>query len=95
MLKTIEDNEKVINLTGISDGTLLTCLKQTNAFGHGDILRNYIHMQNIRLLWKDFTYSTLQNHYENWIDCWNAFLIHFSTSTGQSNTPGIKHSPIF
>lgn len=79
----IKDGRKMLSLTTISDGTLLTCVKESGLFGGKTITNNVFYLDKIRNAWRLFTHSTLESNYGNWMDSWNAFIAYIPTLSNQ------------
>jgi hypothetical protein len=69
----IEDGSAMLDLTNVSDGTLLTCMRESGIFGPKELTSNVFYIDNVRNAWRLFTHSTLDANYNSWMDTWNAF----------------------
>lgn len=73
-------------LTCVSDGTLVTCAKQSGIFGKGsELSQNPDYLKDIRLAWMLYTQSTLDNNYSSWVDSWQAFITYAQNTSKEFN----------
>lgn len=78
----IEDGRRMLDLTSVSDGTLVTCAKKSGIFGSGDTLStDPEYLYAIKHAWMLFTQSTLNGDYRSWVDNWHAFIDYAKTAS--------------
>jgi hypothetical protein len=95
----IQDGTKMLQLTNVSDGTLLSCIRESGIFG-GKTVISPSYMDKIRNAWRLFTQSTIQKDYNSWVDNWKAFLVYASSSSVEFKSDflvvsGVEHCSRF
>ena len=64
---------RILTLTNISHGTLLTCCRQSTIFN--SISASYEQLDHVRKQWRKFLEAS-SHEFQTWVDAWLAFT-HF------------------
>lgn len=68
--------------TTISNGTLLTCCRESKAFSN--IRNHFMHLDNLRGAWFCYLIDNVKSdnpvHFDTWMDAWNSFEAYARTT---------------
>jgi len=83
----------ILELTNISDGSLLTCCRQSSTFTH--VTNSYVELDKIRNSWRGFlANSDVVPSCESWVDAWKEFTNSVDSMTIEDTTNSVVYTPV-